>query len=95
MLRRYKHFFEINKIPKAGLDIITYFDMIVVQIRALCIENPKQKKNYTAQILFRKIGEYDLANRIDSMLDTEFLVDCEGFPIRKAIKLLADGFICH
>lgn len=95
LVKRYKRFLEVNKVPTADLDTITYMDMIVVQIRALCIENQKLKNNYTAQILLRKIGEEGLADRIDAMLDTEFLEGSTGFTISKAIKTLADGFICH
>lgn len=92
LLRRYARFKKIDDIYNTDIDVITYLDMIVVQLRAMCIENDRQKKNYTAQILLRKVGEYDLAQELDEMLDEEFL---SGFSIRKALKTLADGFICH
>lgn len=68
--------------------------MIIVQLRAMCIESPKLKNNYTAQILLRKIGEHELADRIDTMLDQPFIAGSD-MTVRKAIKILADGFICH
>lgn len=37
----------------------------------------------------------DLAEKIDNMLAEEFLPGAIGFDIRKALKLLADKFICH
>lgn len=94
LLRRYKRFREINKLPDADIDVITYLDIIVVQLRAMCIESANRKKNYTAQVLLRKVGEDAIADRIDAMLEEPFIVDTD-FSIREAIKTLADGFICH
>lgn len=95
LLRRYKRFSEINTIRNNDIDVITYFDMIIVQLRAICIENNNYKKNYTAQILLEKVGEDALADRINNMLNKEFLIGYENFTVRKAIKILADEFICH
>lgn len=47
LLRRYSRFKEINVICGNDTDVITYFDMIIVQLRALCIENCRYKSNYT------------------------------------------------
>ena len=68
--------------------------MIVVQLRAMCIESPHLKSNYTAQILLRKLGESEFADRLDKMLEEPF-IEVTDFTIRKAIKTLADCFICH
>lgn len=95
LLRRYKRFKEIDDIANTDIDVITYLDLIIVQLRAMCIESGNLKKNYTAQILLRKLNEPIPAEKLDKMLDEEFLTGCSGFSIRKAIKLLADGFICH
>lgn len=94
LLKRYMRFKEIDKVFNSDIDVITYLDMIVVQLRAMCIENPRLKKNYTAQILLRKLGEEDLAKKIDTMLEEPFIPGTD-FSIRKALKKLADGFICH
>ena len=94
LLRRYARFKEIDDIFNTDIDVITYLDMIVVQLRAMCIESPHLKRNYTAQILLRKIGEDELATRIDAMLEEPFIPE-SNFTIRKALKTLADGFICH
>lgn len=94
LLRRYRRFIEINNINNTDIDVITYLDMIVVQIRAMCIENERYVNNYTAQILLRKLGEDSLADRIDSMLNEPFIPETD-FTIREAIKKLADKFICH
>ncbi len=95
LLRRYERFKEINYLGNSDIDVITYFDMVVVQLRAMCIESEWYKKNYTAQILLRKIGEGELAEKLDSVLDEEFFQWTSGFTIRKGLKELADQFICH
>jgi hypothetical protein len=95
LLRRYKRFIEVNRINNADIDVITYFDIIIVQLRAMCIENERNKNNYTAQILLRKVGEKELADKIDDMLNQQFLIGCDDFTIKTAIKTLADEFICH
>ena len=94
LLRRYARFKEIDDVFNTDIDVITYLDMIVVQLRAMCIESPRLKKNYTAQILLRKVGEGELAERIDTLLEEPFIPESD-FTIRKALKTLADGFICH
>ena len=94
LLRRYARFKEIDDVFNTDIDVITYLDMIVVQLRAMCIESSRLKKNYTAQILLRKVGEGELAERIDTMLEEPFIPESD-FTIRKALKTLADGFICH
>lgn len=94
LLRRYARFKKIDDVFSTDIDVITYLDMIVVQLRAMCIESPSLKKNYTAQILLRKVGEDKLADKIDVMLDEPFIPESD-FTIRKALKTLADGFICH
>ena len=94
LLRRYARFKEIDDVFNTDIDVITYLDMIVVQLRAMCIESPRLKKTYTAQILLRKVGEGELAERIDTMLEEPFIPESD-FTIRKALKTLADGFICH
>lgn len=95
LLRRYARFREINDVYNNDIDVITYLDMIVVQLRAMCIESPNLKKNYTAQILLRKLGEEVLAEKLDTMLNKEFIPGATNLTIRKALKILADGFICH
>ncbi|MBR3352748.1 MAG: hypothetical protein IKG35_11600, partial [Erysipelotrichaceae bacterium] len=64
LLRRYNRFKEINNITNDDIDVITYLDMIVVQLRAICIENnTKYKNNYTVQNLLRKVGEEELSQK--------------------------------
>lgn len=95
LLQRYVRFKAIDEVYNTDIDISTYFDMIIVQLRAICIERPDLKNNYTAQILLRKVGEFQLADKLDAMLEEPFLEDVMDLTIRKAIKTLADQFICH
>lgn len=95
LLQRYERFTEINEISNRDIDVITFLDIIVVQLRALCIESPRLNHNYTAQNLLRIMQRDDLAEKIDNMLSEEFLPGAIDFDIRKALKLLADKFICH
>ncbi|MDE6852618.1 MAG: hypothetical protein K2J67_09055 [Lachnospiraceae bacterium] len=100
LLSRYLKYKDLEKVNNDDIDVGTYFDMIIVQLRALCIENPNLEKNYTAQIALRKIGKAEYADRLDKMLEQEFMpaIDCktrEIFTIRMALKTLADKFICH
>lgn len=95
LLCRYKRFTEIDDIHNTDIDVITYLDMIIVQLRAMCIERPESKKNYTAQNLLRMMGRDDLAQKIDDMLALDFFPYLDGYDIRKALKVMADKFICH
>lgn len=94
LLQRYARFKKINDPFNTDIDVITCLDVIVVQLRAMCIESPNLRNNYTAQILLRKVGEDALAGRIDAMLEEPFIPESD-FTIRKALKTLADRFICH
>ena len=95
LMRRYSRFKEINVIGGNDTDAITYFDMIIVQLRALCIENYRYKNNYTVQVLLRKMGEDEIAQKIDDLLNKDFFRDSSDISIKTAIKILADNFICH
>lgn len=95
LLKRYARFLEIDDVHNTDIDVITYLDIIVVQIRAMCIENPRLKKNYTAQNLLRLMKRSDLADKIDEMLAEKFFSYMDGYDVRKAIKIMADNYICH
>lgn len=94
LIERYKRLIAIDK-QEMNLDISTYQDMIVVQIRAMFIESANLRSNYTAQNLLRILGESDLADKIDTYLDSPFNEIYTDLSIRKALKTMADKFICH
>lgn len=99
LLNRYVKYQQLEKVNNDDIDVGTYFDIIIVQLRALCIESQNLEKNYTVQNALRKFGKNEYADRIDELLDEPFLdaKDKEGntFTTRKALKILADKFICH
>lgn len=94
LLRRYRRYKEIYRIDNTDIDQITYFDMIIVQLRAMCIESPGLKDNFTAQNLLHRLCRDDLSNKIDAMLD-ESLIGDGDFTIRKSLKTVADKLVCH
>lgn len=94
LLRRYRRYKEIYRIDNTDIDQITYFDMIIVQLRAMCIESPGLKDNFTVQNLFHRLGKEELVEKIDNMLD-ESLIGDGDFTIRKSLKTVADKLVCH
>lgn len=101
-LKRYIRYKELEaSATEDNFDYSTYFDMLIVQVRAMCIESANLKNNYTIQNLMRKIAKDELAKCIDDELEKpllEILIDKNtGNPmtLKRAIKILADGFICH
>lgn len=111
LVDRYKRFKELGNVfvgerdEKRILDRFTYFDMIIVQLRAMCIENERFKENYTLQNLLKKTGNNGLAKQIDQVLENPFVEGIEfltaddskarPLTIRNALKVLADNCICH
>lgn len=43
----------------------------------------------------RRMGKAEYADRIDRMLEQQFMPCADTFTTRKALKMLADKFICH
>lgn len=95
LLSRYMKYKSLEKINNDDIDLGTYFDIIIVQLRALCIESPHLENNYTIQTALRRMGKAEYADRIDRMLEQQFLPCADTFTTRKALKMLADKFICH
>ena len=95
LLQRYERFVEIDDIHNTDIDVITYLDMIIVQLRAMCIESPKLTKNYTAQNLLRIMKRDDLAQKIDDLLAEQFFSYRDNCDVKKALKIMADNYICH
>jgi hypothetical protein len=89
LIRRVK---KLEQIKSGTVDYWTYYDIILVQIRALFIESPRLKSNYTVQNYLIKIGENKLAEEINEYFDTEL---SPGITLREAIKVSVDKFIAH
>ena len=102
--RRINKFLSLPKISKTQeeeCEWFTYYDAILVQVRALLIESKSRKKNYTLQNYLRLLNREKIADILDAYLDSDFddeVVDKDtGKPlsIRSVIKFVADKFICH
>lgn len=86
---------RINKLKVAergSLDYWTYYDVILTQIRAMFIETPKLKKNYTVQNYLINIGQKEIADEIQTYMDKELY---EGMSFKEAVKVSVDKFIAH
>lgn len=73
-------------------EYLMVFDSAIVLFRSLFLENGKN--NYSFQNYYRLNGRQDVADAIDAYLDSDF-DDWSGFTIRKAIKTIADKYVCH
>ncbi len=69
-----------------------YFEVILVQLRAMFIENTRYKGNYTSQVYMKKLGMESEVDRINSYLDEKITDDLS---IREAIKTIVDKHIVH
>ena len=77
---------------------ITFFESIIVQLRALICEKKNNiEKNYTIQGVLSRLGCDELRVAFDAFLDTKIGCDRNGckYSYREAIKKIADKFICH
>ena len=89
---------RLRKLEQDPLTWITFFEAIVVQLRALVCENKNHaEKNYTVQGVLSRLGCKELRESFESFLDTNIGCDSLGheYNYREAIKRLADKFICH
>lgn len=87
LLRRYKRFKEIDDPMNTDIDVMTYLDMILVQLRSFCLEHEKYHNNYTAQNLLHRLGRDDLADAINSMLEEQFFDYRNNCTVREAINM--------
>lgn len=69
----------------------TYYDVVLTQMRALFIENKREKDNYTVQNFLIQIGIEEYAEKIDNYLSETMLSN--ELSLRDGIKLSVDKFI--
>lgn len=89
---------RLRQVEQDPLSWITFFESIVVQLRAIVCENRGHvDKNYTVQGVLSRLGCVELRESFESFLDTNIGCDRSGYryTYREAIKRLADKFICH
>lgn len=84
---------RLEEIEKDTLDHLTYYEIILVQIRALFIESERDKeKNITVQKYLIQSGHKDIVDEIESFLNLHL---SDNLTLRKAIKTCVDKFIVH
>jgi hypothetical protein len=100
-LRKLESLLPPHKDNNVKMEFYTYFDMIIVQARALLIENINNVNNYTYQNYLKLINKDKNIALIDEILNSPFINDkylkCESnnLSIKNAIKILSDKIICH
>ena len=70
-------------------DLTAYVDLLLVHIRAMCIENERYGDNYTAQNFLESIGRKDLAENINNVLSKGFWANQDegSLSVRDSIKI--------
>lgn len=79
-------------IKENQMEFLMAFDAFIALFRSLFLES--FKNCYTVQNYFTALGRDDIAVRIDAFLDGPFN-DYSNETIRRALKFLADKFVCH
>lgn len=90
---RYNRLVEIDTFNKGNqcLYLMT-FDSFIVLFRAMFLE--KGDKQYTLQNYFRLNGQNNVADKIDTYLNSCFY-DGDTVSIKTVLKFIADKFVCH
>jgi hypothetical protein len=89
---------RLRSLKEGTLEWLTFFESIVVQLRAIVCENKDHvEKNFTVQGVLSRLGCADLREKFEGFLDSNIGNDRFGnqYDYRKAIKRLANKFICH
>lgn len=89
-----------SKTTEEECEWFTYYDILLVQTRAMLIESKNRTTNYTLQNFLRKLGREKDAQIIDSFLNSPFDSEIKDesdnvISIRNVIKFVTDKFICH
>ena len=79
-------------IQENQMEYLMAFDAFIALFRGLFLE--RDKKCYTVQHYFTALGRDDIAQKVDAFLDSPFN-EYSSETIRKALKFLADKFVCH
>ena len=83
---------RLSELDKNSLDYKTYFDMALIQLRALCIEGQHHTDNYTLQNYLKKFGLSKEAEVVNEF----FLRKIGGqITLKELIKVTTDKFVAH
>lgn len=100
MKERFKKYQEMNYRGNSSTDVITYFDILIVQLRSMCLERNNERQ-CTVQRALKIVNRKDLADIIDNILNEPFSPNKimnekgEALSIKEAIKIISDKYICH
>ena len=100
LLDRYERFCELRESEEWSLDLDTYFEMIIVQLRALLLERGSNvvTGNYTIKNILSLSEDTEAWNVVEKTLN-EVMISGNGIKqdclLRDAIKIIADKSICH
>lgn len=100
MKERFKKYQEMNYRGNSSIDVITYFDILIVQLRSMCLERNTERQ-CTVQQALKIINRKDLADLIDTVMNKPFSPDRiknekgEALSIKEAIKTISDKYVCH
>ena len=87
---------KFKELERGTIDFKTYFDIILIQIRAMCIENETKKNNHTLQNFFRINGYEKFATEIIEYFNQVMLDgSLKELTLRETIKTTTDRFIAH
>jgi hypothetical protein len=90
---RYNELVEIDTSDKENQRLyLMIFDSFIVLFRAMFLETGD--KQYTLQNYFKLRGQNNVADKIDTYLDSYFY-DWDTISIKKVLKFIADKFVCH
>lgn len=84
---------RLKELEENSLDYETYFDMVLIQLRALCFESINDNKNYTVQNYLKKNGFEDKVEEVKSFFSRS--IGFRNTTLRELIKHKTDKFIAH
>lgn len=108
-IERYLKFKKLDRISER-MDWETYFDILLVHLRAFCFENERYEKNLTLQNALKELNKWEEIKKLKEYLDRPVLEeegesvyrviltkngDYQDLTIRVAVKYITDKLICH
>jgi len=93
-----------DKLKDTSLDSLafaTYFDMILVQLRAICFENPSKEHNITVQNYLKKLLDNKGKQELDEYFNKDIYftnapdAETDQRTLKAAIKIIVDKRIAH
>ncbi|WP_336046157.1 hypothetical protein [Solibacillus ferritrahens] len=90
---------KFKSLKPGSFEYSCYMDLILVDVRAMLLENDRYAKNYTIQNHFRRFtekGKQSLLNKVADNIDEYLKIELiEGLSIKESIKFYVDKFLVH